>query len=378
VSPSFPLNGIGELALKTPASRDRYVDFLRAASIFVVVFSHWLSSLVSFEGGFLSVRNAVGAIPGTWPATWVLQVLPIFFFIGGFANASALESRARRVAAVGSYLRSRLVRLLKPVGVFLLAWTAILLGLFLSGTVQPQFGRSLVVLFGPLWFVGIYLVVILLAPLTHRLHRRFGLAVPAVLALLVAVLDVLRFVLRQTAVGWPNIVLVWACVHQLGYFYCDGSLLRAGRRLSAAMAGVGLAGLLLLTNIGPYPRPMVSTGFAGTSNMSPPTVCILFLTLWLVGGTMLLREPLTRWLARPGPWKWVIFANSVIITVFLWHLPAFVLVFFLARWAGLPSPTPGTGQWWLERPAWFAASAVVLTPLVLLFARFERPSSRAG
>jgi len=371
--PSSSLRGLDELALKTPPSRDRYVDLLRAASILVVVFGHWLSSLISFEGGFLSVRNAVGIVPGTWLATWVLQVMPVFFFIGGFSNAAALESTLRRGGTVASYMRTRLVRLLKPVVVFLLVWVAILAGLLLSGAVGSQFIRSLVVLFGPLWFIIIYLVVVLLAPLTHRLHRRFGLKVPLALALAAAGLDVLRFALNRPALGWPNIVLVWAFAHQLGYFYADRSLLRGGRRLFAALAVVGLAGLLVLTNIGRYPKSMVGTGFERISNMSPPTVCILFLALWLVGGAMLLREPLSRWLDRPGPWKSVVFTNSIIFTVFLWHLPAFVLVFFLTRWAGLAEPAPGTGLWWLLRPVLICASAAILTPLVLVFARFERP-----
>ena len=367
---------IDELAAQTPATRDRYVDFLRAASIFVVVFGHWLSSLVSYQGGFLSVRNAVGIVPGTWVLTWILQVMPVFFFIGGFSNLTTLESIARRGGTVGSYLRTRLVRLLKPVAVFLAAWAALFLGLRLSGLVEPQFVKSVVVLFGPLWFLVIYLAVVLLAPLTCRLHRRAGLAVPAVLILLVAAMDVLRFALKVPAVGWANIIFVWVFCHQLGYFYADGSLRRGGRRLHAALALAGLAGLVVFTNIGVYPRSMVGTGFERISNMSPPTVCIIFLTIWLVGAAMLVREPLSRWLARPGPWKAVIFANSIIMTVFLWHLPAFVAVFFLTRWAGVGGHAPGTARWWLERPAWIIASAVLLAPLVLAFARFERPSRR--
>jgi len=372
------MRGLDGLVQKTPASRDRYVDFLRAASILAVVLGHWLSSLVSFEGGFLSVRNAVGVVPGTWLLTWVLQVMPVFFFIGGFSNATALESTARRGATVGSYLRTRLVRLLKPVLVFVGAGVVILLGLRLSGAVGPQFIRSVVVLFGPLWFIGIYLVVVLLAPLTYRLHRRAAFAVPAVLAALVVTVDVLRFGLEERAIGWPNLILVWALVHQFGYSHADGSLVRGGRRLFAALAAVGLAGLVVLTNVGVYSRPMISTGFGGESNMSPPTVCIVFLALWLVGLAMLLRAPLSRWLGRPGPWKAVIFSNSVIMTVFLWHLPAFVLVFFLTRWAGLAVPAPGSGLWWLERPVLIVASTIVLAPLVLLFSRFERPARRTN
>ncbi len=32
----------GDLAEATPGERNRYVDFLRAASILVVIFRHWL------------------------------------------------------------------------------------------------------------------------------------------------------------------------------------------------------------------------------------------------------------------------------------------------------------------------------------------------
>ena len=39
--------GLKELAAATPASRDRYVDFLRAASIAGVVFGHWFIAISS-------------------------------------------------------------------------------------------------------------------------------------------------------------------------------------------------------------------------------------------------------------------------------------------------------------------------------------------
>ena len=37
---------LDELAARTPASRDRSVDFLRAASILTVVLGHWLIGVV--------------------------------------------------------------------------------------------------------------------------------------------------------------------------------------------------------------------------------------------------------------------------------------------------------------------------------------------
>ncbi|MDH3203021.1 MAG: acyltransferase [Myxococcales bacterium] len=40
-----------ELAELTPESRNRYVDFLRAASILVVVTGHWLMAAPYFDDG---------------------------------------------------------------------------------------------------------------------------------------------------------------------------------------------------------------------------------------------------------------------------------------------------------------------------------------
>ena len=71
----------------TPASRDRYVDFLRAFSIVVVVVGHWTIALIFWEDGSIFVHNVVGHQSGLWLATWVLQVMPLFFFVGGFSNS---------------------------------------------------------------------------------------------------------------------------------------------------------------------------------------------------------------------------------------------------------------------------------------------------
>jgi len=367
---------LDELAAGTPASRDRYVDFLRAASITVVVLGHWLSALVGWKDGALSVRNAVGLVPGLWCTTWLLQVMPVFFFIGGFSNFTSVESTLRRGESMVSFLRSRLVRLLKPTAVFLGVWLVVLVFLHLAGVLKPVHVRSTVLLFGPLWFLVVYLVVTALTPVMRSLHLRFGIAAVAVMALLAVGMDVLRFSVKVPAVGWANIAFVWLLAHQLGFFYADGTLARARRRVHLAIALGGLAGLLLLTHNGVYPKSMVGTGFERVSNMTPPTVCILLLTFWLVGAVMYVRGWVNRWLARPGPWKAVIAANSVIMTIYLWHITAYAVVFGVLAMVGFPGSTPGSAGWWLERPIWLAGPAAVLALLIVMFSRFERPTLR--
>ncbi|MFD2351071.1 hypothetical protein ACFSTC_19680 [Nonomuraea ferruginea] len=71
----------------TPASRDRVVDAARALCIVVVTLWHWtLSVNHRTADGSLAMPNPIDAVPGGWLATWVLQIMPVFFLVGGYAN----------------------------------------------------------------------------------------------------------------------------------------------------------------------------------------------------------------------------------------------------------------------------------------------------
>jgi len=102
------------MAAKTPAERNRYVDFLRAVSILMVVTGHWLIVALYYEDGSLTTSSLLVIRPGTQWLTWVFQVMPIFFIVGGYANAVSLESAGRKGidyaagwshALIGSYRR---------------------------------------------------------------------------------------------------------------------------------------------------------------------------------------------------------------------------------------------------------------------------------
>jgi hypothetical protein len=363
------------LADQTPADRDRYVDFLRAVSIVVVVIGHWLIAIIHWTPEFLHVTSAIGVAPGLWAATWVLMVMPVFFFVGGFSNLMSYESLRERGASTGEFLRRRMGRLLRPTAIFVVVWLVAQVMLHLTDTGGGRWIRGVrfgTMPFGPLWFLGVYVVVVLLSPVTIRLHRRFGLAVPVVLVVVTLTGDALGFGLGVEEGRWVNLASVWLLAHQLGYFYADGSLLRLGRRAHATMAAVGLVGLVVFTNIGVYPRSMLGTDVEPVSNMNPPTINIMFLTFWLVGLALLLRDPARRWLEDRGTWTAVIAGNSVIMTLFLWHMTAFLLAVLALHPLGLGQPEEPTVRWWLERPVWVLAPAVILAGLVILFGRFEQ------
>src|SRR5947207_13130999 len=90
------------VATATPVTRDRYVDFLRVLSIAAVIVGHWLLSMLTLYGA--------GRLPFQLPfqlITWGLQVMPLFFAVGGFAHAKTLDSLRRRGGTFGGFLRSR-------------------------------------------------------------------------------------------------------------------------------------------------------------------------------------------------------------------------------------------------------------------------------
>ena len=350
------------LAAGTPATRDRYADLLPVASLGIVIAGHWLMAVPDAGGD--RITNVLAVVPVLQPLTWLLQVMPLFFLVGGFGHATAWASIQRRGGGYADFVRTRVARLLRPAAVFLGVWLVIALGVALAGQDHGIVRVALRTVVQPLWFLGVYLGLVALAPVMLRLHRAFGVRVPVALLAAAAVVDLLRFH-GYAGAAVLNLLLVWAAVHQFGFFYADGSLQRHGRALAVG----GMAGLLLVTTAGPYPTSMVGVPGQAVSNMSPPTLALAAHAVWLTGLAMLLRGPATRGLARARVWRAVVAANGLAMTAFLWHLTAAFALLAVFR-TGLGA-APGTASWWLTRPLWLAAAGAVTGVLVAAFRRFD-------
>ena len=72
--------------------RDDYVDFLRAFSLVVVVIWHWVFTILELSTETVSPSNPIGFTRGMWAITWILQVMPIFFFVGGYTHRLAFDN----------------------------------------------------------------------------------------------------------------------------------------------------------------------------------------------------------------------------------------------------------------------------------------------
>ncbi|MGW3518238.1 acyltransferase family protein [Streptomyces hydrogenans] len=350
-----------ELAAATPAGRDRYVDLLRVVSLGVVVLGHWLMAAVTADG----VGNLLAVVPELQAATWALQVMPVFFFVGGFAHALAHRSRPR----YADFLRARLRRLLRPTMVFVAVWGAAALVLQTAGADGGLTGVALRLVTQPLWFIGIYLAMVACTPPLLRAHERYGWGAFAALAAAAAAVDALRFAAGVPYVEFLNFAFVWLAVHQLGFLRADGMI-----RRPALLAGAGLAGAAALVALGPYPLSMVGMPGEKVSNMAPPTLALLCHGLWLIGAVELLKGPGTRFAARARVWRGVVAANGVAMTAFLWHLTAMLGVYGAMLGLGVRLPAPATAAWWAQLPLRLAAAVLLTALLVAVFRRFEAPS----
>ena len=365
-----------ELADATRDTRDRYVDLLRVASLGVVVVGHWLMAVVLVgRDGAVSATNVLTIVPWLQPATWLLQVMPVFFFVGGFSHAVALASLRRRGGGYVEFVRSRTERLIRPTAVFIGVWLALGLAIEVTGHHRGVLALATGTVAQPLWFVGVYLGIVAMAPVMLRLHRRTARWPYAITLSLIAgavAVDVLRFGAGIPYVGFVNVALVWLAVHQLGFLYADGILPR-GRRPAVFMAAGGFAAVIALTTVGPYPTSMVGMPGERVSNMSPPTLALLAHAVWLVGLVLMMRGPVSGWLRRPRVWRNVITANGLAMTAFLWHLTALFAATALTMAVGLVLPPVGSAAWWLLRPLWIAVLAALTFALVSAFGRADRP-----
>jgi fucose 4-O-acetylase-like acetyltransferase len=363
---SRTVDGLRRLSERTPAQRDRYADFLRILSIGMVVLGHYLGTVITVTAGRIGQRSLLEVSPQLKVLTWVLQIMPVFFFVGGFSNYTSLEASQRRGESVGAYLRRRSSRLLKPALVFLGVWTGVEVLFHGFGVGGSGLLRLSSLPFGPLWFLGVYLGVVAISPLMMVLHRRFRIGTVVGLIVATEAVDVAHHGLGIGWIGWANFGFAWLVAHQLGFFYADGTLTRMSRRGLAIMAGAGLAALVVFTASGLYPLSMVGNATDRFSNMSPPTLCIVAMSFWLVGLTMLAREPVSRWLARPRPWMTVIAGNQMCMTIYLWHLTAMLIAAKVMLSLGL-SPTVG-------QPLFLGTAFAGLICLVAIFRRFEQPT----
>jgi peptidoglycan/LPS O-acetylase OafA/YrhL len=336
--------GAGRAATDAPAGRDPLIDVVRAGALGVVVVYHWCFTVVRWHSDGPHASNPIGSTRGLWLLTWVLQVMPLFFVVGGAVHA-------RSDAPAPRFIVDRLRRLLPPALALVAGVVAVAEVAHAYGTTWSRQAALLVL--SPLWFLAVYSLLVTLTPLARAAHRRWGEVVPVALLVAAAGVDLLRFRHGSTAASWVAWIVVFGFCHQLGFFW--DRLREAPARFGDCLALGGLGGLLVLTNMGLYPRSAVGVPGESISNMGPPTVVIVALCCLQLGLLVRLAPRVLRLLDRARHPR----VSSAIATLQTESMKLYLLhgVAMAAAYAGVtvavgrPPEDPSVG-WWLTRPMW--------------------------
>ena len=176
----------------TIANRNVYIDFLRAFSLLVVVAWHWVFTIVRWSDDGPHATNPIGFTTGLWMVTWLLQVMPLFFYVGGYSHLTAWERAHARGERVSTFVLKRLRQLAVPALSLLIVWVGLGIALALIFDLT-WIGRAVLLVVSPLWFIAVYLMLVALLPLFLWLHRRWDMTVLVFLAAIAGAVDIGRF-----------------------------------------------------------------------------------------------------------------------------------------------------------------------------------------
>ena len=368
--------------------RNPYADFLRAFSLLVVILWHWCFTILVWGDQGPYATSPLGFTSGLWIATWLLQVLPLFFYIGAYVHLKSWERASARGERIWHFALRQAKSLAIPSAALLVTW--VILGVIVGVVFDLNWmGQAVLMVLSPLWFVFTYLFFVCMMPITVWLHRRYDALVLVFLGGLAVIVDILRFRYQVPGVEWINMVFVWGFAFQLGYFhgrisgvdsaprYSDGRIDWAyqsprSRQQARIMTFAGLFGLIGLVFSGLYPGSMV--GVPGEdSNMAPPTLCIIALTIFQVGVAELIRPSVLHALEprrgrSPGPPA--VFTRFA-LPLFLFHTTGMALSRGV-EWSIFGTQVEGTEPtvtWWLLRPVAIIGPLLATLPVIYLFGR---------
>jgi fucose 4-O-acetylase-like acetyltransferase len=356
--------------------RNRYADLLRVGAIGMVVLGHWVLTDITYHGGQLSGLDVLDYVSwGRW-VTLVFQVMPVFFLVGGYANATSLADHRAQGETWPTWVRGRVLRLLWPTAAYAAVAAAAVETAALAGAARSEIAEAAWVIALQLWFLPVYLLLIAATPVLLAAHQRWGLRVPAVMAAAAGLIDVAVVGLHVPVIGFAEYLLVWGSMHQWGFAWQDGSLTRPRWR-PLALAGVGGVALVALVGWGPFPVDMIGAAGERVGNTTPPSVALLALAALQAGLLLALEQAGQRLLANARRWRLVSSLNSATMTVYLWHMAPVVLVAIAVYPDGLmPQPPLGSPEWWVLRLVWLAVLGAVLVPLTMAVMWLERPIAR--
>ncbi len=359
------------MAAQAKGDRNRAIDAYRAMAMLVVAFGHWLAMVAIARDGEVVGGNALSYVPSMAWFSWALQVMPLFFVVGGFASAMSLDSHARSNGTSQDWIAARLRRMLPPAVTLASTWLVIIAAGAAVGQL-PLVAVAASAAAVPLWFLANYTIDTALAPFVLPRFRRNPILTGAVIVSAFVIFEICR-VVGIGSLAQANWVLGWLSFQVLGFAWRDG-LLPTGRKLVGAAAGFWAAALAVVLSGGPWAVTMVNFDGVENSPTNPPTLALMLFGVAYSLTAIAAAPYVTKALAaRPKAWTAVVAANTVAMSVYLWHMTAAVVVTaFIHFTIGLPETTVGSAGWWLWKLPTIVGSLLVLLPIVAVVSKVER------
>ncbi|MEZ5408021.1 MAG: acyltransferase [Acidimicrobiales bacterium] len=381
-----PTPSLADLAAGAKADRNRAVDLYRVGAMGLVALGHWMAVAIGVgDNGELVAGNALQLAPRLAFLSWLFQVMPLFFVVGGFSSAMSLDAHTASGGRPQDWVAARLRRMVSPAMVLAATWLG-LLGLAYvvdntlvdttaGGGLTPLAAAGAVGAAIPLWFLANYTIDTAVAPYVLPLFRRRPRSVAVAGAGAFAALEALRLTHPEGVLHWLpylNWVLGWMLFQVMGFAWRDG-LVPRGRKLVALAAGAWAAALAAVA-FGPYPVAMVHFPGLANSPTHPPSAALMLYGIATSATALAAAPAVSRFLAaNRRAWSAVVAGNSVALSCYLWHLSAAVAasgLFYAAGW--LPTAPVGSAAWWLQKTPLMATAAVILVGIVALVSRVER------
>lgn len=369
--PTRPPASLADLAAAAKTDRNRAVDAYRAVAMLAVAIGHWLVIAIGTDaGGEIVARNALEVAPQLSWLTWLFQVMPLFFVVGGFASAMSLDAHWRAGGRDADWVVSRLRRMVTPTYALALTWLVILA----VGTVMGAGGIVAAGAVGaaiPLWFLANYTIDTAFAPAVLRSLRARRTRTVGTLLTVFAVVEALH-VAGVPWVGHINWVIGWLLFQVGGFMWRDGAL-PVGRAMCAWAGGLWASAVLLVA-FGPWPVTMIHVSGVPFSPTHPPSLALVVFGAAFSATAIGAAPAVTRILSRSERlWRLVVAGNAVSMSVYLWHFTAMVAASAVFHGIGrLPTAPIGTLAWWGEKAPLIVLACVLLVPIVAIVSKIEQ------
>ena len=348
------------------SKRDLTLDLARVFAVMLVVVIHLLEVGVGTGPHGLTITRPLEHQPWFNAVTWVLQIMPLFFVVGGFASLTAWRSLTRRGGGAADYVTTRVLRLAQPAFPLFVFYVVVVGAATLIGVDPKLLGPVVLGAGSPLWFLAAYGLCQALVPFAVHWHLRAPKRTLLVLLAGAIIVDVARYSTGIEALGLVNLLFVWVLIQQFGFWYADGWFDRRAWWQLVLIALVSWATLFPMTIWGPYSPDMLT-------NLNPPTVPLIALGLSQACVLRLLRPALATLMRTRGARAAVFVIGKRLMTIYLWHLPIIIILAGAALLIPGASPEPGSAAWWWSRIPVYLLVLALLFALSLLVGRWEQP-----